>query len=226
MFLAIAGAALCFFFFQFSAYAIGTFGRKQLGGDLWLCRGLGNLLGQLAGLILAVLILWKLKICALRSTVKGIPYAIILGRGYLIVFSSLILLQIFLLVLEFYFQLQPSDQNAMKMFKDCLATEPNSFIWFALAAAIGAPLVEEVIFRGLLYSGLRQKFEWLPSALISSAIFAAIHFDPWQFLGLFGLGFAFAWVREKTGSLSAPIILHAANNSFAVLMFMSFPEAV
>ncbi len=225
MWLACGAAIFCFLFFSCAAYGIGTFGRKQLGGDLWLCRGLGNLLGQLCGLALGALILWKLKICALRSAVKGIPYAVILGRGYLILFASLLLYKLLLFDLEFYFQLQPSDQNAMKAFKECMAADPKAFIWFALAAAIGAPLVEEVIFRGLLYSGLRQKFDWLPTALISSFIFAFVHGDPWQFLGLFGLGFAFAWVREKTGSLSAPMILHAVNNSFAILMFVTSPDA-
>ena len=223
MWLAFAGAAFCFVFYSFASYSIGTWGRQN-GGSLWLCRGLGMLLGQMCGFVLAALILWKLKICALRSEVKGIPYAVILGRGYLIIFSCLLLQGALTQILTSLGH-PPSDQNAMKMFKDCIAAEPNAFIWFAIGAAIGAPFVEEVIFRGLLYSGLRQKFDWLPTALISSFIFAFVHGDPWQFFGLFGLGFAFAWVREKTGSLSAPIILHAANNSLSVFLFMILPDA-
>jgi membrane protease YdiL (CAAX protease family) len=87
-------------------------------------------------------------------------------------------------------------------------------------ACIIAPLVEETMFRGVLYRHLRDftgKFgvvlSVLASALVSSLIFAMIHPQGIAFVPVLGaLAFAFALVREWRGALLAPMIAHGVNN--------------
>jgi uncharacterized protein len=82
-----------------------------------------------------------------------------------------------------------------------------------------APIAEEFFFRGFFYRALRTRFRIGTAALIDGAVFGVIHFtgsDTLQILPILAvLGFVFCLVYERTGSLFAPIALHAINNSIA-----------
>ncbi len=75
---------------------------------------------------------------------------------------------------------------------------------FALAC-IWAPIVEETMFRGILFHHLRRfgkGWRWLPSALLTSFIFAAIHPQGWTYIPVLGsLAFVFAALREWRASI-------------------------
>jgi len=87
-----------------------------------------------------------------------------------------------------------------------------------LMAAIFVPIVEEVLFRGVLFKYIRQSKPFLFSAVLSSLIFALIHFNLASFVFLFVLGFAAAFMLEKTKSVFYPIIIHVVVNNLAVSM--------
>lgn len=86
-------------------------------------------------------------------------------------------------------------------------------IIFAVLVVVGAPLAEELAFRGLLWSGLAKRgaSTWV-SILVTSAAFAAIHFEPVRLLVLFSIGAVLGVVRWRTGSLGACVVAHAVNN--------------
>lgn len=94
-----------------------------------------------------------------------------------------------------------------------------------LLACIAAPVVEETVFRGVLYRHLRQATRgWRLAAsvgfsgLLNSLIFAAIH--PQGLIAipaLAALALGFSLAREWRGSLIAPMIAHAANNFLLTL---------
>lgn len=84
---------------------------------------------------------------------------------------------------------------------------------FYLTVGVLAPLCEESVFRGFLYSALRRKFSVLPSMAISAAVFSAAHQDPGAFLPLFALGMIFAFLLEKTKSTIPGMIAHGLWNS-------------
>ena len=98
-------------------------------------------------------------------------------------------------------------------------------IWY-LVAAVVAPVLEEIIFRGGLYRGLRGGTSGMPilasmvvSALLSSLVFAAIHPQGVLFVPILGaLAMSFCLVRELRGSLVAPMIGHALNNGLIVTL--------
>jgi membrane protease YdiL (CAAX protease family) len=91
-------------------------------------------------------------------------------------------------------------------------------------AAVFAPLVEEIVFRGVLYRHLRERLgrlgqfaSFMVAALASSALFAAIHPQGIVFAPILaGLGFAFCIARELRGSLIAPMVAHGINNALIV----------
>jgi membrane protease YdiL (CAAX protease family) len=92
-----------------------------------------------------------------------------------------------------------------------------------LLAAVGAPLVEEIFFRGMLYGAIRRHWGVVPGVLLSSFVFAVIHPQvPLGFTALFILGAGMALAYEMTGSLVPGIVLHWLNNSVALLMTTQF----
>jgi membrane protease YdiL (CAAX protease family) len=94
---------------------------------------------------------------------------------------------------------------------------------FFLGAVVFAPIVEELLFRGILLRALLRKFQPTTSILASSVIFALVHFigDPnaFRFLpALAGLGAVLAIVTLRTGDLSQAIFLHAGFNLTTVVI--------
>ena len=87
-----------------------------------------------------------------------------------------------------------------------------------LLIVVAAPISEEVCFRGMLFGGLRERLPRVAAALISAAIFGALH----ALTGitavppLIAFGFILALLYEKTGSVVPPILLHMLNNSVAL----------
>jgi len=97
--------------------------------------------------------------------------------------------------------------------------DSNTPLLIALLATVIAPFIEEIMFRGALYSSLRNYFK-APFAIVFSAVlFASIH--PQGAIGLIPLtfiGMFLAFLREWRGSLVAPMLAHACVNGGTLLM--------
>ncbi len=85
-----------------------------------------------------------------------------------------------------------------------------------LVLAVLAPLVEELVFRGLLYGWLAGRWGHLVAFLVSSLAFAAAHYEPAHILLVAPLGLWFGWLRWRTNSLVPSIVAHVINNGVAV----------
>jgi membrane protease YdiL (CAAX protease family) len=97
-----------------------------------------------------------------------------------------------------------------------------STVLFFVVATLAAPLTEELVFRGWLYTALRAKLPFAPCVVIVSALFALAHWESTHLyaLAVFPVGLALGYLREKTGSLKTSMSFHAFYNGFAfVLMF-------
>jgi membrane protease YdiL (CAAX protease family) len=91
-------------------------------------------------------------------------------------------------------------------------------------AVVAAPISEEFIFRGYLHGVLRKySGRWI-SIFVTSLIFAALHRHLPAMVPLFILAVALALVYEKTRSLWAPILMHAAFNSVTVVVALTWPD--
>ena len=85
-------------------------------------------------------------------------------------------------------------------------------VLYFLSLAILVPFVEELIFRRLFFSALRQKASLLKATLISSLIFSLIHLDPARLVPAFIVGIALALVYERTKSLIVCTAVHGVTN--------------
>lgn len=84
------------------------------------------------------------------------------------------------------------------------------------AIAIAAPLVEELLFRGLLQNAIARYVPIWAAILLSSLLFASVHLQPYAIPGLMSLSIAFGYLYHRTGSLRMNILLHMANNAVAL----------
>lgn len=92
-----------------------------------------------------------------------------------------------------------------------------------LGVAIGAPLVEEFIFRGVLWRGWRDSRMGMVGTLtMTSLLWASLHvqYPAVIICYIFVLGLLLGWAREKTGSLWVPVWMHAVNNGLATLYML------
>ena len=93
-------------------------------------------------------------------------------------------------------------------------------------AVIAAPLTEELIFRGCLYGIVRQIGGRYSAMAVSAIVFALIHGHIPSIPGLVILAVALALLYEQTGSLWAPISMHAAFNAASIFGTIMWPDAM
>ena len=105
----------------------------------------------------------------------------------------------------------PSAQEQVSPSGGSLTT--TEFLWLLLIGAITAPVVEEFFFRGLLLRYLQSRAGLAIAVVISSALFALLHFIPALFPALFAFGVFQALVVHRYNSLYPAIAMHALNNT-------------
>ncbi len=89
------------------------------------------------------------------------------------------------------------------------------------STVIVAPLVEETLFRGFIFNGLRTRHHWAVAATISAALFAAAHMELTFFIPAFVLGFLFAFLYERSDSVWPGMILHFCVNGLAMTLLLT-----
>ena len=112
---------------------------------------------------------------------------------------------------------QPVEQQLLN---DALAGGATTVL-VILIAVVAAPITEEVVFRGVLFRSLSARTGVHLAAVVSSAVFALIHFEivfsqPLALGGLFVVGLALAYAFHATGNLLVPILGHAVFNAISV----------
>lgn len=84
-----------------------------------------------------------------------------------------------------------------------------------IAFVIGAPVTEELYFRGLLLGRIAPVLGSTAAVIATSGFFALAHFQPAAFPVIFAIGTIFALLRIKTNSIWPPMAVHGVNNAFA-----------
>jgi hypothetical protein len=96
-----------------------------------------------------------------------------------------------------------------------------------ITLVVAAPILEELIFRGIVLEGLLKRYSPIKSILISALFFGLIHLNPWQLISAFVIGIVMGWVYYRTRNLLLPIFLHFVNNlTFTLLSKYAGPESV
>lgn len=97
-------------------------------------------------------------------------------------------------------------------------------VWLGLVLyGIVAPMVEEIVFRGVIYNRIK-KFFGIPKAVVFSALlFGMFHGNLPQFLYGTAMGALIAVLYECAGCFAAPVLVHVSANVFAFLVSVLMP---
>ena len=93
-----------------------------------------------------------------------------------------------------------------------------------LRIVIIAPIVEELIFRGVIMSGFSRIYHPVFAIFFSALLFALFHLNPWQFPATFALGLILGWIRIRTGSVLACIAGHAIHNGLIFIAVLHYND--
>jgi len=98
----------------------------------------------------------------------------------------------------------------------------------AFVAAATAPLVEEIVYRGILYSALRRVVGALAAVLIVSSMFAGLHvLQYWPNFGAISaislLSLTLTVIRARTGRLLPCYVIHLVFNSIQSILIVADP---
>jgi len=124
--------------------------------------------------------------------------------------------------LRMYYSFDPLVQNLpiRMVFSQSMALG-SALVVFSLVVV--APITEEIIFRGYFFDVFKRSFGPGASIFLTTALFALAHgpqsgFDPMNLGVIFAIGLFFGIMRERTGSLVAPIVLHGLYNLVYVVV--------
>ncbi|MGC8480095.1 MAG: CPBP family intramembrane glutamic endopeptidase [Acidimicrobiales bacterium] len=98
----------------------------------------------------------------------------------------------------------------------------------AAVVVVGAPIVEELFFRGLVLQSILGRFRDISTRVarataivVSAVVFALVHFEPLQFLGLVVVGLILGYAKMRTRRLGLAIFIHAGFNLVAFVALVS-----
>ncbi|MBY0038145.1 CPBP family intramembrane metalloprotease [Bacillus cereus] len=114
--------------------------------------------------------------------------------------------------------IKQGSENTMKLMEIARTTP-----WFLIVVSMIGPILEEIVFRKILFGALYKKFNFFIAAIISSLVFAAIHFDFTHLLVYTAMGLVFAFLYVRTKRIIVPIAAHVAMNTLVAIgqIFMS-----
>jgi uncharacterized protein len=98
-----------------------------------------------------------------------------------------------------------------------------------LAIGLGAPLSEEVLFRGYLLPGLaRSRIRFWGAAIVTSGLWTLLHagYSAAGIAEVFMIGLLFSVMLQRTGSLRVPLVCHAVYNTTLALLVKFYPVAL
>lgn len=95
-----------------------------------------------------------------------------------------------------------------------------SMALYIVCTGILGPILEEFLFRGIVFNKLKTFNKQMKAILITTITFAIFHSNPIQMLYAFCLGFILIYVYEKYKNLAAPILVHIASNIMNIFACM------
>ncbi|NOY74593.1 MAG: CPBP family intramembrane metalloprotease [Kiritimatiellaeota bacterium] len=106
--------------------------------------------------------------------------------------------------------------------KFLLESDWSVFCVVAFAAVVVAPIVEEIVFRGVIFNYLARRWGVLGALFATSFIFAVFHLNAVSFLVLFSLGIVLQTLYVKTKSIFSCMLFHSAHNAIAIGLLLIY----
>lgn len=113
------------------------------------------------------------------------------------------------------------EVEAQQVLAELLGASPPVQLLIVLYAILGAPLFEELLFRGALVPPLARRVGAPLAALLSGLLFGMAHAaDPVAVVPLTVLGIGLALLRLRTSSVLPGLVIHVLNNLIALVSFV------
>ncbi|UTR08749.1 CPBP family intramembrane metalloprotease [Evansella sp. LMS18] len=123
-------------------------------------------------------------------------------------------------MIEMYvFGIEPGSENTQ-----VIVDWANAVPLLIIVVAVLVPIMEEIVFRMVIFGSLYKRFGFWIAALLSGFIFAVVHMDFEHLLVYLAMGIVFAWLYVKTKRIIVPIMAHVGINSFVMLVQVIFGE--
>ena len=169
-------------------------------------------------LIICLLLLRKEVRNPMRSDVMSLPASIgwAIGGVFLSLFA-----QSFAGIVEQLLGIKPGSENTEQIMRII-----DSAPFVILVVSIIGPILEEIVFRKIIFGSLYQRFGFFISALVSSLIFAVAHMDFVHILLYASMGFTFAFLYVKTKRILVPIFAHVAMNTLVVILQLNYDRII
>lgn len=135
------------------------------------------------------------------------------------VLTQLVLVPLVYVPLEALWEGTFNDDKLSKNAQD-LADRAGGFsmILLVLMVCVCAPLIEELVYRGLLQGSFATRFQRVPAVVAAAAIFTIIHFRPVEYPGLFVVGLVLGGCAILTGRLGMAMACHIGFNITGLLL--------
>lgn len=103
---------------------------------------------------------------------------------------------------------------------DGASASPIAAVALVLGVAVGAPIVEELFYRGIVQGALVERFGWV-GVFMASIIFGAVHLSVIEFFPLTVVGLGFGLLAYGTGRLLPAIIAHMTFNAYTLVFLFA-----
>ncbi|PYZ92162.1 CPBP family intramembrane metalloprotease [Salipaludibacillus keqinensis] len=115
--------------------------------------------------------------------------------------------------------IEPGSENT-EVIVDMATAVP----YMIIVVAVFVPIMEELVFRMVIFGSLYKRFGFWIAAIVSGLIFAIVHWDFEHLLVYLAMGIVFAFLYVKTKRIIVPIIAHVGINSFVMLVQVIYGE--
>ncbi|MCX5692921.1 MAG: CPBP family intramembrane metalloprotease [Candidatus Omnitrophica bacterium] len=207
----------------FSGYALNAAGAVILRSahfnmDINLRMMLGTFfIDMIAGVAILYFILMKYreKLSSLGIVLTDFYKNVLSGiTAYIFILPILIVVLILSVLFLDKIGYKAPPQPVFDMFFE--EKRSNVILFLTVFVSVLGPIIEEIFFRGFLYSAVKKRFGVLVGVLLSGALFSMLHVNIAGFLPIMILGVLMAYLYEETGSLVTSISVHIVHNSIIV----------
>lgn len=91
-------------------------------------------------------------------------------------------------------------------------------VLLGVVVAVGAPIVEELVYRGFIQGSLQKRFSQSTALLVTAVWFTLVHINPIEFPGLLAFALVLGWCFKRTQRLGLSIWTHLAFNATALIL--------
>jgi membrane protease YdiL (CAAX protease family) len=135
------------------------------------------------------------------------------------VFSQVVLMNVINWPLNKWWPDTFNPQRVETRARDMVDTAHGAwFIVLFVVVVIGAPLVEELVYRGFIQGGLQTRIGSTWALIITAAWFTIVHMEPIEFPGLFAFAIVLGLCYRRTQRLGLSVITHLAFNATGLLL--------